>query len=155
MTLRNNLFQDIGPPWGASAIFGVYQAPNTTIENNTVVSYGAISLALGLDAGSSPGLVFRANILPHGTYGVKGSGTSTGLGTLAYYCPGYVFSSNVMYGAVVTPVSYPTGNYFPSTLPEVGFIDPATGKFKLSTASPYRGKGISGADPGIGTSTLF
>ena len=155
VTLRNNLFQDIGPPWGAAATFGVYQAPNTTIENNTVVSYGPISAVLQPDAGSAPGFVFRANIVPHGTYGVKGSGTSVGLGTLGHYFPGYVFSSNVMYGAVVNPASYPTGNYFPSTLAEVGFIDPTTGKFKLSTASPYRGKGISGADPGIGTSTLF
>ena len=79
----------------------------------------------------------------------------TGLGTLNAYFPGAVFSNNVLYGAVVNPASYPPGNYFPSTMAEVGFTDPAAGKYGLSALSPYKGKGVAGMDPGIGSGPLF
>ena len=156
VTFRNNLIEDAGPQWGATvSLFAVLNSPNTVIENNTAGLNVQTLSQLASDGVPSAGLVFRANILPHGLYGVKGSGTATGLGTLNAYFPGAVFSNNVMYGAVVNPASYPPGNYFPSNMAEVGFTDPAAGKYGLSTLSPYRGKGIAGLDPGIGSGPLF
>jgi hypothetical protein len=155
ITFRNNLLEEVGPPWGSPPLFAVYVALNVTIENNTAnISNPAPGLLMS-DYGQTPGLVFRANIFPHSIYGVKGSGRGVGLDTLAYYFPGSVFTNNVLYGSKVNPAAYPPGNYFPATVGEVGFTDASAGNYKLAPASPYRGTGPGGQDPGIGTGPLF
>jgi hypothetical protein len=49
---------------------------------------------------------------------------------------------------------YPTGNYFPFTAAEVGFINPAGGNYALSDWSTYKGTGITAENPGIFLTTL-
>ena len=156
ITVRNNLFEDIGPAWGsAPPLFGIYGVLNATIENNTA-GLKVLSPHLLMSEGKpSSGFVFRANIFPYGTYGVKGSGTATGTATLNSYFPGSVFTNNVLYGATVNAATYPPGNYFPPTTADVGFTDAANGKYKLSAVSTYRGTGPNGQDPGIGLGPLF
>jgi hypothetical protein len=155
VTVRNNLLEDIGGSWGMPPLFAVYGASNVAIENNTGGVNVVVQMLVAGDYGQTPGFVFRGNILPHGVYGIKGNSTPTGLGTLTAYFPGSVVSNNVLYGSVVNPAIYPAGNSFPVTMTEVGFTDAAAGKYKLSLTSPYRGTGVGGQDPGIGTGPLF
>ena len=126
-----------------------------TIENNTGGLKVLPTNLLMADVSQTTGLVFRANILPHGTYGVKGSGQPMGTATFSHYFPESVFTKNVLYGSVVNPAVYPTGNYFPSTVAEIGWTSPSTGNYKLTSTSTYKGTGINGADPGIGAGPLF
>lgn len=155
VTVRNNLLEEMGLPWGSPALFAIFTASNVIIEKNTVYSNTPSPLALVSDYGPTAGLVFRDNILPHGIYGVKGNAKGVGSSTLAYYFPGSVFTNNVLYGSVVNPASYPPGNYFPVTMAEIGFTDAAAGNYKLAPSSPYRGTGTGGQDPGIGAGPLF
>lgn len=155
VTFRNNLMEDLGPAWGGAPLFGLYGASGVTIENNTAGLKVSNTNLLMADAAKTTGLVFRANILPHGTWGVKGSGQAMGINTLNYYFPNSVFTKNVLYGAVVNPAVYPTGNYFPSTIAEIGWTSASTGNYKLISTSTYKGNGVNGADPGIGAGPLF
>jgi hypothetical protein len=155
ITIRNNLFEDTGPAWGPSALFGVFGTPSVTIENNTAGRGVLNNHLLSTAFSPAPGFVFRGNILYHGSIGAKGDARGMGSHTLDSYFPGAVFTRNVLYGAAVNPAVYPPGNYFPATLNEVGFIDPATGRYRLSSTSSYRGAGINGQDPGIGPGPLF
>jgi hypothetical protein len=63
------------------------------------------------------GLVFVNNVVLHNTYGVKGSGTVTGMGTLSYYFPGFVFTGNQLVGGAAFSAQYPSGNAFPAAMP--------------------------------------
>jgi hypothetical protein len=43
---------------------------------------------------------------------------------------------------------HPQSSWYPFTMAEVGFTNPGGGDYSLSSSSPYRGKGLNGADPG-------
>jgi hypothetical protein len=155
VTVRDNLLEDIGPTWGGPPLFSVFAASNVTIENNTAGRDVLSAHLLMSDYGQSAGFVFRGNIMPHGKWGVKGTARATGLGTLTYYFPDAVFSNNVLYGAVVNPAIYPSSNYFPSTMTEIGFADATAGKYTLTLSSPYHGTGVGGQDPGVTISSMI
>jgi hypothetical protein len=55
--------------------------------------------AVGFDGAAGVRTVLAANVLPHGDYGVKGSGSSDGTPTIARWMPGGIFASNVITGA--------------------------------------------------------
>jgi hypothetical protein len=126
------------------ALFGLYGASNVTIENNTATSSVAPTVYLGADI----------NIFPYGKYGLKGSGKGDGNSTLNYYFPSAMFSNNVVFGAVVNPANYPSGNFFPSTVPLVGWVDTVNGIWKLLPTSTY--KALPPAqDPGVSFDALI
>jgi hypothetical protein len=49
---------------------------------------------------------------------------------------------------------YPVGNSFPSTIAEIQFQNLATGNWRLSATSPYKGQGTGGTDPGVDLDAL-
>jgi uncharacterized protein YjdB len=71
--------------------------------------------AISFDGGASTRTVIHSNIIPHGAYGVKGSGTGDGISTLNVYAPGGVFSYDAIVGGICT--SYPTTTSCPSSIP--------------------------------------
>lgn len=73
------------------------------------------NMAVSFDGGATTRTVIHSNILPHGWYGVKGSGTATGTGTLTVYAPGGVFSYDVMAGGDCA--YYPATTSCPSIIP--------------------------------------
>ncbi len=79
--------------------------------------------------------------------GVKGDGTSEGSVSLNKFAPGSLYSNNAMaYGG--SAGSYPTNNWFPATLNDVGFVNFAGGDYHLSGSSAYANKGYDGRNIG-------
>lgn len=131
-----NLFYDIGSDrWGGGGrLFQVLGGvDDTSIEHNT--GFGR-QVFLSMD-GSPPNerFVFRANVLGPTTYGAHGSGQGEGTSSLDAFTPGAVFADNVLVGA--TESRYPTGNHFPPTLDDVGFVDHGAADYRIDEASPY------------------
>lgn len=148
--IRNNLFDQITwDTWGGRGHFLlITNTQDVKVENNTVMQSGNLLTAYGDPlTTANKGFVFQNNIAPHNNYGVIGDGTSTGIPTLSAFYPGATFAGNVLAGGQ-SPL-YPTGNYFPGTLDEIGFTDRDNGNYRLSAASPFRNRGTNGRDPGV------
>jgi hypothetical protein len=144
--IQNNLFDDIGGTrWGGNGIpFVIVDATaGVTINHNTTFHRGNVIIA---DGRPHTDFVFTNNLTPHNDYGVVGSGTGVGTPSLNAYFPGFVFARNVLVGGVAS--NYPSNNFFPATLGNVGFVDLAGGNYRLAPGSPYKGAGLDGADIG-------
>lgn len=144
--IRNNVFDDInGTRWGAThgRLFQISDSPDVIVDHNTANQSGDIITAYGA---ASLNFVFTNNITAHGLYGVKGDGRGTGTDTINTYLTGAMFSKNVLAGGNAT--SYPTGNFFPVSLSNVGFVNMTGGDYRLSSTSPYRNAGTDGLDIG-------
>lgn len=144
--IQNNLFEDIdGARWGGThgRVFQITDTPDVAFDHNTVIGTGSLITVYGVP---SPNFVYTNNISNHNTYGVKGDGVGSGNETINMYFPGAVFNKNIMAGGQSS--IYPTGNYFPTSLSGVGFVNLSGGDYRLSTTSPYRNSGTDGLDLG-------
>ncbi len=144
ITIKNNLFEDVGGQrWGGGTLFQILNgASQVAIENNTALQTGSIIVAEGPPL---EGFVFRRNIVAHNAYGIIGTGTAPGTGTLEKYFPGAVIEGNVIAGGDGS--RYPRGNHFPGSLTEVRFTDQAAGNYRLADGSRYKKGG--GKDAGV------
>jgi hypothetical protein len=133
--IRNNLAVDVSRVrWGGSGHFMLTQGgSNITVDHNTVFTDGLAALLA--DGAPVSGFVFTNNIVPDNSYAVMGSGAAPGNGAIAMYFPGSTFRGNIFIGS--NPLTYPAGNFYPATITQVGFVDPAS-NFRLSSTSPYR-----------------
>lgn len=150
--IRNNLFEDIsGAKWGGSGI--LFQMLNGTaevmIDHNTGLQDGNIILA---DGAPHTGFVYRNNITPHNQYGIIGTGTGVGNGTIQRYFPGSVVRNNVIAGG--SDAYYPRDNFFPASLDKVGFVNRAAGDHRLAESSPSKKAGTDGRDLGANMAAL-
>jgi hypothetical protein len=152
--IRNNLFVDIdGARWGGlGRLFQLYNGTaDVVIDHNTGFQTGDV---IGADTTyeSVPGqphtgFVYRNNISPHNQYGVTGRGTYGDPAlTLSTYFPGVIFARNVLAGG--DPSDYPSDNFFPASVADVGFADLAGGDYRLVAGSPYSNAGTDGRDLG-------
>jgi hypothetical protein len=158
--IRNNLIDDIdGKVWGSPTVAAdgrMFQilggAEYVTIDHNTGFATGSI-LMTETHGLLNKALVFTNNIAPHNAYGVVGTGTPTGTGTLTQNFTSYVFQKNVIIGGQAS--LYPSGNFFLTSFDQVGFINMAAGDYRLSSSSPYKNAGTDGKDIGcqLGTPT--
>jgi hypothetical protein len=96
--------------------------------------------------------VYRNNVTRITGYGVKGDGREEGTPTLDTFCPGYVFKNNVMVGP--RRQKYPSDNFYPASLDDVGFVSLQNRDYRLLTSSRYRAKGSDNRDPGCDFSQL-
>lgn len=71
--------------------------------------------AVSFDGGVTTRTVIHSNVIPNGSYGVKGSNTGTGTATLNYYAPGGVFSYDAIIGATCS--AYPITTTCPTSIP--------------------------------------
>jgi uncharacterized protein (TIGR03437 family) len=151
ITVKNNLFEDVGSSWGGTGrLFQMLNgALNVTFDHNTGFPEGAVLMA---DELPSPGLRFTNNLAAHGSYGFVGSDYAEGTSTLNYYFPGAVFQSNAIIGG--TAHLYPPGNFFPSGIGDVGFVNPGDGVYSLLSSSPLHHAGTDGADVGVDMNAL-
>jgi hypothetical protein len=147
-TIRNNVFEIDTAMGGNAYLITMTSGPSDiTIDHNTIISPGTI---VNIGGPAVTGFVYTKNLARHNTYGVKGQGTGTGLSTLQYYFPGYVFSGNVLAGGKAS--LYPAGNYFPTvTQFEAAFVDYANGDYRLKTGADLAG---APSDVGAAMTTL-
>lgn len=144
--IKNNLFEDVGADrWGAGGgtFLQLTDTPDVVAENNTVMQTGNVITVYGTP---SPSFVFSNNIMPHNFYGVIGDGSGTGNISLNKYFTSLTFTKNVLIGGNVA--NYPSNNFFPVSINDVGFVAYAQGIYRLSATSQYRNAGTDGKDIG-------
>src|SRR6266699_2875992 len=137
VTIENNLLYDLNAStWGGFGAFVLMLngTADVAIEHNTVFQSQHVLLA---DLLPNTGFVFANNIAPHNLYGVFGSGRASGNDSLDAYFPGSLFRRNVIPGAPAS--SYPTDNFYPAGLGDVGFVDFSGGNYRLAASSAYKG----------------
>jgi hypothetical protein len=145
IVVRNNLFADVGGQWGGGRLFQLLDGTtHITIDHNTALQ--SDTLILGGDHAPHTDFVFQNNIVLRSRYGIIGSGTGIGPPSLDLYFPGATVRGNVIVGG--RPDHYPSGNFFPPSIEQVGFISPQSGNFRLGESSPYRRAGTDGRPPG-------
>lgn len=133
---------------------------NTILQSGRIVTYGNSADMAGID--DLTGFEFTDNIVGWGT------GTEIGYacldGTSMSVCtPSMKWSGNAMIGAPAGPLppgeqslaSFPAGNFNPATITAVGFVDPASGNYRLRSDSPLKLKGSDGKDPGVDMDQLL
>jgi glycosyltransferase involved in cell wall biosynthesis len=142
--IRNNLFLDIGEPWGAGRLFQLLDGTsNVTIAHNTALQTG--SILFGGDHAPHAGFVFQNNIAPHNEHGIVGSGTEPGNQTLARYFPRGVVRGNIIVGG--SAGKYPSDNAFPASLDEAGVAHLQRGEIAAAASQRSRySHATAGAD---------
>ncbi len=138
-TIRNNIFQDISGAWGGDGrLFQITGgAHDVTIDHNTAFQTGFIMV---FDNGTSYNVNYTNNISNIGS-GVVGNGSAEGTSTLYAYMGGGQLTGNVMIGG--NAGRYPAGNYFPSSVDQVGFVDFNGANFTVSASSLYASTGAN------------
>ena len=158
ISIINNSFTDIGGRhWTSDLSSGwafMFRTGITdlTVENNTLLQSGTI-LVFADPIGS--GFVMRNNIALHNEYGVFG-GPHIGTNALNTYAPGWIFQNNAIVGLPpsISPSMYPSSNFFPASLSEVGFMNGAAGNYRLAATSPYKKVGTDGKALGVDLDAL-
>lgn len=145
LIIRNNIFEDItSEKWGGR---GFFIKPTTfdkvTIENNTVIHDGSISIAYGEPLTN---FVFRNNIVFKNEYGLFGDGGTFGLATLNKYFPKAVFTNNIIVGG--NAQDFGRENFYPVSIRQIGFTNPEKNNYQLLPSSPYLQKGFGGKQIG-------
>jgi hypothetical protein len=141
--IRNNLLIDVSSATygGAGRMLLITGGQNITVDHNTVFEDGSTDIY----AGGSPvqGFTFTNNIMPNNAWAIMGDNASPGKGTVAmYFSTNGLFQDSVIVGAPAS--AYPTGNFYPAIMSNVGFVDLANGNYRLSPSSPYAGAGTDG-----------
>jgi hypothetical protein len=135
ITVRNNLFLDVSASaWGGSGVLMTIQGgANIVFDHNTLFTDGT-SFVIA-DSAPVSGFVFTNNIVPDNLWGLIGADAAPGNGSLARYFPGATFTNNAIINA--SAGAYPSGNYFPATVGNVGFVNMSGGDYRLAASSPY------------------
>jgi hypothetical protein len=145
IAIRNNLFLDVGGRWGGGRLFQLLDGTaDISIDRNTAVQ--SDMLLSGGDHAPHTGFVFQDNIVVHNRLSIIGSGTAPGRPSLDRYFPGALVRRNLIVGG--RPEQYPSGNFFPASVEQVGFVSPQDGNYRLAASSSYRHAGPDGREPG-------
>ena len=152
VVVRNNLFVDISSAgYGGEGRFVLINGGlDVTIDHNTVRADGG-SMLYAYDT-PTVGLAFTNNIIPDNNWAILGADQGPGNDTIARYFAGGVILDNVIAGAPAS--SYPVGNYYPTSLANVGFVSLAGGDYRLGAASPYRAGATDGGAIGCNVDAL-
>jgi hypothetical protein len=135
ITIRNNLFVDVGGSWGSGRLFQLLDGTSdVTVDHNTADQTDTI--LAGGDRAPHTRFTFQNNIALHNRYGIIGSGTGTGRPSIDRYFPGAVVRRNVLVGGAAD--RYPADNFFPPSIDQVGFVDPDSRNYRLTSSSPFK-----------------
>jgi hypothetical protein len=147
IVVRDNVFDDVNTTWGSGARpFQIGDGPDTvTIDHNTVISND--SSIVWLYGTQSTNVAYTNNMSAHNTYGIMGSGSSSGSTSINAYLPGAVVAGNVLAGG--TASRYPSGNFFPAVAAwQSNFVNYVAGDYRLAATSPYKNAATDGLDLG-------
>ena len=123
------------------------------MHNTMPTTTGGVSATVTFDTSPITRLVMHSNILHHGTYGVKGSGTGEGTASLTKYAPSGLFTNNALI-AGGTASAYPANTFFAASITNLGFVNATGGDYRLSTSSAYNNKGYDGRNIGADVNTM-
>lgn len=101
----------------------------------------------------SYGFMYENSINFEGSFGWFGGGTS--LTSLNKYTPGHIFRDSLQVGGSSGNYGAPiSGMQFPVNEAAVGFTNPASSDWSLSSGSIYKGDANDGTDPGVNWTNL-
>src|SRR5438309_2370404 len=150
----NNLWQDISTSWGGDG--RLFQVASNTGQLTAIKFYHQTGFAdntlITIVSGVTQQFEFANNIVNHGQYGIHADNASEKT-ALDLYMPGYLFAGNAVIGG--TAANYPTGNFFPATVNDVGFVNAAGGDYHLTASSPYKNQGTDGTDLGANITAVL
>jgi hypothetical protein len=155
--IRNNVLGVTGLNGADGRSFEVLSGGSDyTIDHNTIVNSSPASAASDLmfaESASSKvsNFTFTNNLATHSNYGFYGNAVGQGTPALNASFTSWVFAKNVIVGAPTG--SYPSGNFFPSSIAEVGFMSPGS-DYSLAPGSPYKGAATDGTDIGANLSSV-
>lgn len=145
--ISNNLFEDVsGAKYGgAGRLLLISAGVDVRMDHNTTLSDGDSPVyAYGIPTQQ---FQFTNNIMPGNAYGVMGDGSAPGNNTLATWFPAVNILRNAI-AALSTPWTFPAGNFYPSSLSEMGFVNLSGGNYRLAATSIYKNAGTDGKDLG-------
>lgn len=154
----NNLFEDVSTSYGGEGVFaelqsstavGLPPAHDLLFDHNTIFQNGNVA-DIYVANGALQDVSITNNVFGEGTYGWYVNVLGQSYGALAQALGGLTFADNVWAGQ---PTIFQfAGNFYPATLPEVGFENYNNGNggdYHLVAGSPYKGLATDGTDPGI------
>jgi Right handed beta helix region len=152
--LRNNLVGVTGLNGADGRAFQFLAAGGDyTVDHNTVINTAlppatpASALTLAEAKRSMiNNFVFTNNLSTRTRYGFFGSGVGEGTPALNKYFTNWTFSKNVLIDGPAA--QYPAGNFFPTGVAAVRFLNYAGGNYALAADSPYKNAGTDGTDIG-------
>jgi len=146
IVIANNLFEDVsGSRYGGPGRFLLIDGgAHITVDHNTVLQDGW-SAVYATDHAVA-GFTFTNNIVPDYSWAVMGGNTAPGNDTIRTYFPGSLFLGGIFAGA--NAGRYPVGNFYPSSLQGVGFVDLGGANYRLAGDSLFRAGGTDGTDVG-------
>lgn len=159
VVIQNNFLDDIDESkWGGQGrVFQLVTpsepAVGMKLDHNTATRTGNAFLVMGDTTVVGDGVWFTNNIVAKGDYGAFGSGQGEGNSALDTYLTNYTFVKNALVGA--DSAAYPSDNFFPATLADVGFTDSAAGDWSLTSGSTYAGAGSDGKDLGADMAAIL
>lgn len=161
VTIRDNIFHDIGSPWGTGSTkaFLIGAGGDAIVfDHNTLATTASTVVSVYGGSVSSPTPVtnfrYTNNMSEHRNYGIFGDGLSFGMAAINAYFPGSTITRNVLAGGSAS--RYPAGNYFPSvTSWKSNFVDFASADYHLLPSSAYRAAGTDGADLGANVDAVL
>ena len=148
--ITDNIVENVGTGsfGGDGRTFQLTGVSDVVLMHNTVVSAsGQNPAAIYFGSGGNSRLVVHSNVLHHGAAGVKGDGTAEGASSLSTYASGALYTNNAMVSGG-TPSTYPTNNWFPATLADIGFLNVSGGDYRLGGTSAFANKGYDGRNIG-------
>lgn len=157
--IENNLFIDVlesnsQPGFNTAGVLATVHsgAEDIQILHNTYIGQGRNIFLHLLELG--PGYRVENNLLQHNQQGISWSESLFDIDALNAAAPlGYVFRGNVMQGG--TAARFPTGNYFPLTLNDIGYADLTLRDLRLKPSSPYWHAATDGKDIGADAAAVY
>lgn len=148
LTISNNVFLVIDPQKheGSGYFVQISGGENILIEHNTVFNSGNTVTFYG---DLPRNLVIRNNIIGHGEYGVHGLSDLKKEGAKIFSLNAIFNSRRVAEG----DLGLAPGSILVQSLDEFGFIDAASGDFRLMKSSRFKGKATDGTDIGASLDT--
>ena len=157
--VENNLFMDILESNSlagfdtAGVLATVHsEAEDVQILHNTYIGQGRNIFFHFLQLGQ--GYRVENNLLQHNQQGISWSESLFDIDALNAAAPlGYTFFGNAIQGG--TAARFPTGNFFPPTLNDIGYANLALGDLRLRPSSPYWRAATDGKDIGADAAAVY
>jgi hypothetical protein len=123
---------------------------NYTVTHNTIINSSTArnsDVALAASAPKISYFVFTNNLATGTAWGFFGSGTGEGTAALNANFTAWRFSNNVLVGRPAG--DYPAGNFFPTNVAAVRFVNLTGGNYALAANSPYMHAATDGTEVGV------
>jgi hypothetical protein len=155
VTIVGNVFDRINTaefPGNGRLVQTGQDVADLVVEHNTFIAENGGGAIWFATLGPLERFRYANNVTTRGQYGVLGLNSTEGSVSLSEYAPGVTFAGNIVIGGQES--LYPTGNLFPATVQDLGFVNPALGVWRLDSRSAYKGTATDGTDPGANIATL-